>query len=105
MKDILDPSKKDKLWNQRQVQSIAQQAITQGKSIYEIRKDIQNILGERNHKAAIRNARTLMTLLSAINMVMGQLIGETVMYMVSAGVSLYYMMKAERTLLGRNPGI
>ena len=50
-------------------------------------------------------ARTLMTLLSAINMVMGQLIGETVMYMVSAGVSLYYMMKAERTLLGRNPGI
>lgn len=61
MKDILDPSKKDKLWNQRQVQSIAQQAITQGKSIYEIRKDIQKILGERNHKAAIRNARTLMT--------------------------------------------
>lgn len=61
MKDILDPDKKDVLWNQQQVQSIAHQAIVQGKSIYEIRKDIQKILGERNFKAAIRNARTLMT--------------------------------------------
>ena len=50
-------------------------------------------------------ARTLMTLLSAINMVMGQLIGETVMYIATAGVSLYYMMKAERTILSKNAGI
>ena len=50
-------------------------------------------------------ARTLMTLLSAINMVMGQLIGETIMYIATAGVSLYYMMKAERTILSKNAGI
>ncbi len=61
MRDILDPNKKDVLWNKQQVQSIAQQAITQGKPIYDITKDIEKILGERNHKAAIRNARTLMT--------------------------------------------
>lgn len=62
MRDIYDITKsKDMLWNQEQVQSVAFQAIVQGKSIPEITKDIEKRLGERNHKAAIRNARTMMT--------------------------------------------
>ncbi len=49
-------------------------------------------------------ARTLMAVFTSINLVLGQLIGETVMYMLSAGVSLYYMMKAERAVLGVDTG-
>lgn len=53
--------KKDKLWNQKIVQSVAQQSILQGESIPQVAKRIEKTLGESNHKAAIRNARTLMT--------------------------------------------
>lgn len=59
MKEIIE--KKDKLWNQKVVQSVAQQGIIQGESIPQITKRIEKTLGESNHKAAIRNARTLMT--------------------------------------------
>ena len=52
---------KDVLWNQKQLQSIAMQAILQGESISKIATRISKEMGERNRKAAIRNARTLMT--------------------------------------------
>lgn len=52
---------KDVLWNQQQVQSVALQAILQGESIAKIATRISKDLGEKNRKAAIRNARTLMT--------------------------------------------
>lgn len=52
---------KDVLWNQQQIQSVALQAILQGESIAKIATRISKELGEKNRKAAIRNARTLMT--------------------------------------------
>ena len=48
-------------------------------------------------------ARTLMSLVSGVNMVVGYLIGATVMDILTAGVSLYYMTKAERAVLGVKP--
>ncbi len=52
---------KDVLWNQKQLQSIAMQAMLQGENISKIATRISKEMGERNRKAAIRNARTLMT--------------------------------------------
>lgn len=53
--------KKDVRWNQKQLQSIAMQAVLQGESISKIATRLSKEMGERNRKAAIRNARTLMT--------------------------------------------
>lgn len=52
---------KDVLWNQKQLQSVALQAILQGESISKVATRLSKEMGERNRKAAIRNARTLMT--------------------------------------------
>lgn len=48
-------------WSKKQLQSIATQAIIQGESIPNIAKRMATELGEKNGKAMIRNARTMMT--------------------------------------------
>lgn len=52
---------KDVLWNKRQIQSVAFQSIVQGESIPKIAKRLTETVGDKDTKAAIRNARTLMT--------------------------------------------
>lgn len=54
-------SQLDVRWNNQQLQSIAMQAMMQGKSIREIASDIAKTFGEKNQASAIRNARTMMT--------------------------------------------
>lgn len=54
-------SQLDVRWNNQQLQSIATQAMLQGKSITEIASDIARTFGEKNRASAIRNARTMMT--------------------------------------------
>ena len=54
-------SQLDVRWNRQQLQSIATQALMQGKSIAEVAADIAKTLGEKNRKSAVRNARTMMT--------------------------------------------
>ena len=62
MRDIYNiKHSKDVLWNQKKLQSIAFQAIVQGESISKVATRISKEMGEKNRKAAIRNARTLMT--------------------------------------------
>lgn len=51
---------KDVLWNVQQIQSVMVQGILQGVSIPELAKNLEQVT-ERNHKAAIRNARTMAT--------------------------------------------
>lgn len=52
---------KDVLWNRRQVQSLALQAIIQGESIPKIASRIVTELGEKNYRSAVRTARTMIT--------------------------------------------
>lgn len=51
---------KDLTWNNRKINSVITQGITQGKSIPKIAKDLQRVSG-MNYKASVRTARTLMT--------------------------------------------
>lgn len=48
-------------WNRQQLQSLMMQALLQGEDISAIADRISKTLGEKNHKAAIRNARTMAT--------------------------------------------
>lgn len=48
-------------WNKQHIQSVAMQAILQGESIPDIATRLANAVGESNRKAAVRNARTMMT--------------------------------------------
>lgn len=48
-------------WNKKQIQSVATQAVLQGESIPKIATRLANTVGEKNRKAAIRNARTMAT--------------------------------------------
>lgn len=52
---------KDVRWNKQQIQAVMLQAILQGESIPKIANRLANEVGEKNHKAAIRNARTMTT--------------------------------------------
>lgn len=52
---------KDIRWNKRQIQSVAFQGIVQGESIPNIAKRLAETVGNKDAKAAIRNARTLIT--------------------------------------------
>lgn len=52
---------KDIRWNRQQIQSVATQAILQGESIPNIADRLARRVGDNNHKAAIRNARTMIT--------------------------------------------
>lgn len=52
---------KDKLWNKQQIQSVMTQGILQGESIPQIAKRLANTVGDKDKKAAIRNARTMTT--------------------------------------------
>lgn len=52
---------KAKRWHKQKLQSVATQAILQGESIPNVAKRIMDTLGETDAKAAIRNARTMMT--------------------------------------------
>lgn len=52
---------KDIRWNKQQVQSVMMQGILQGESIPKIAKRLSSEVGEKNRKAAIRNARTMTT--------------------------------------------
>lgn len=65
-----DPGKKkraeiaagqDVLWNKQQVQSVMMQGILQGESIPKLANRLAREVGEKDHKAAIRNARTMTT--------------------------------------------
>lgn len=65
-----DPGKKvsrrianglDVRWNRQQIQSVMMQAILLGDSIPEIAHKLAMTVGDKNHKAAIRNARTMTT--------------------------------------------
>lgn len=51
---------KDLRWNKQHIQSAITQGILQGKSIPDVAKNLQNVVG-MDEKAAIRNARTAMT--------------------------------------------
>ena len=51
----------DVKWNKQQVQSVMLQGILQGESIPKIAKRLSSEVGEKNRKAAIRNARTMTT--------------------------------------------
>lgn len=51
----------DVRWNRQQLQSVMIQAILQGESIADIATRLANTVGEKNRKAAIRNARTMAT--------------------------------------------
>lgn len=48
-------------WNKQQIQSVATQAVLQGESIPNIATRLASEVGDKNRKAAIRNARTMMT--------------------------------------------
>lgn len=52
---------KQKAWDTRQVQSVMMQGILQGKSIPKLASDLAETVGEADRKAAIRNARTMVT--------------------------------------------
>ena len=52
---------KDVLWNKKQIQSVMTQGILQGESIPKISKRLATTVGDKNYKAAIRNARTMTT--------------------------------------------
>lgn len=52
---------KDVLWNKQQIQSVMVQGILQGDSIPNLATRLSLTVGEKNRKAAIRNARTLAT--------------------------------------------
>lgn len=52
---------KDVLWNKQQLQSVMIQGILQGDSIPELATRLSETVGEKNRKAAIRNARTMAT--------------------------------------------
>lgn len=51
----------DVRWNRQQIQSVMLQGILQGESIPKIATRLANEVGEKNRKAAIRNARTMTT--------------------------------------------
>lgn len=51
----------DVRWNRQQLQSVMIQAILQGESIPNIATRLANTVGDKNRKAAIRNARTMAT--------------------------------------------
>lgn len=51
----------DVRWNRQQIQSVMMQSLTQGDSIPEIATRLANEVGDKNRKAAIRNARTMAT--------------------------------------------
>lgn len=51
----------DVRWNRQQVQSVMLQGILQGKSIPDIATHLAETVGDRDRKAAIRNARTMTT--------------------------------------------
>lgn len=48
-------------WNRQQLQSVMVQGILQGDSITKLATRLANTVGDRNRKAAIRNARTMAT--------------------------------------------
>lgn len=52
---------KDKLWNKKQIQSVMTQGILQGESIPTLATRLAQTVGDKNRKAAIRNARTMTT--------------------------------------------
>lgn len=52
---------KDVLWNKQMLQSVMIQGLLQGDSIPELATRLSETVGERNRKAAIRNARTMAT--------------------------------------------
>ena len=52
---------KDIRWNKQQINSVMTQAILQGESIPKIARRLADEVGEKNYKAAIRNARTMTT--------------------------------------------
>lgn len=52
---------KDIRWNKQQIQSVMMQGILQGKSIPALATSLANTVGDKNRKAAIRNARTMAT--------------------------------------------
>jgi hypothetical protein len=49
-------------WNRQQLQSVMMQGILQGDSIPKLASRLANTVGDRNRKAAIRNARTMATM-------------------------------------------
>lgn len=51
----------DVRWNRQQVQSVMLQGILQGKSIPDIATHLAQTVGDRDRKAALRNARTMTT--------------------------------------------
>lgn len=51
----------DERWNRQIIQSVAIQGILQGESVSKIATRLAESVGDRNRKAAIRNARTLIT--------------------------------------------
>lgn len=51
----------DVRWNRQQVQSVMLQGILQGKSIPDIASHLARAVGDKDHKAALRNARTMTT--------------------------------------------
>ena len=52
---------KDIAWQRGQIQSVTLQSILQGESIPKMARRIAREMGEKNHKAAVRYARTAMT--------------------------------------------
>jgi SPP1 gp7 family putative phage head morphogenesis protein len=52
---------KDIAWNQKQIQSVMTQAILQGESIPKIATRLAKEVGDKDRKAAVRNARTMTT--------------------------------------------
>lgn len=52
---------KDIAWNQKQIQSVMMQSILQGESIPDIATRLAKEVGDKDRKAAVRNARTMTT--------------------------------------------
>ena len=52
---------KAKLWDVKQIQSVATQAVLQGEGIDEIAERLAETVGDKDSAAAVRNARTMMT--------------------------------------------
>lgn len=52
---------KDVRWNKRTIQSVMAQGVLQGESIPKLAHRLAQAVGDRNYKAAIRNARTMTT--------------------------------------------
>lgn len=52
---------KAKLWDEKQIQSVATQSILQGESIPEIAERLAETVGDKDAAAAVRNARTMIT--------------------------------------------